>query len=46
VTAALAEYVGRRKQLRILGAFGTVDFDPAFDYKTERRRGARGEPRS
>jgi Arc/MetJ family transcription regulator len=38
VTAALAEYVKRRKQLRILQAFGTVDFNPAYDYKSERRR--------
>jgi Arc/MetJ family transcription regulator len=38
VTAALAEYVQRRKQLRILKAFGTVDFDPEYDYKAERRR--------
>lgn len=38
VTAALAEYVKRRKQLRILDAFGTFEFDPAYDYKAERRR--------
>lgn len=38
VTAALAEYVKRRKQLRILQAFGSVDFDPKYDYKAERRR--------
>lgn len=38
VTAALAEYVQRRKQLRILEAFGSFDFDPAYDYKAERRR--------
>ncbi len=38
VTAALAEYVKRRKQLRILAAFGTFEFDPAYDYKAERRR--------
>ncbi len=38
VFAALAEYVKRRKQLRILDAFGAVDFDPKYDYKTERRR--------
>jgi len=38
VTAALAEYVKRRKQLRVLEAFGTFDFDPAYDYKAERRR--------
>ena len=38
VTAALAEYIRRRKQLRILESFGTVDFDPGYDYKAERRR--------
>lgn len=38
VTAALAEYVQRRKQLQILDAFGTFDLDPAYDYKAERRR--------
>jgi hypothetical protein len=37
VTAALVEYIRRRKQLRILGAFGAVDFDPRYDYKAERR---------
>jgi Arc/MetJ family transcription regulator len=38
VTAALAEYVKRRKQLEILDAFGSFDFDPGYDYKTERLR--------
>jgi hypothetical protein len=38
VTAALDEYVIRRKQRRILEAFGTLEFDPAYDYKSERRR--------
>jgi len=38
VTAALAEYVQRRKQLRILEAFGSFEFDPAYDYKAGRRR--------
>lgn len=38
VSAALAEYVKRRKQLRILEAFGTIDFDPKYNYKIERRR--------
>lgn len=38
VTAALAEYVRRHKQLRILRAFGSVDLDPNYDYKAERRR--------
>ena len=38
VTTALQEYVRHRKQQRILLDFGTVDFDPAYDYKAERRR--------
>jgi len=38
VSAALEEYVRRRKQLRILDAFGTFAFDPAYDYKAERRK--------
>ena len=38
VTKALEEYVRHRKQLRILESFGTVDFDPTYDYKTERKR--------
>jgi len=37
VNAALAEYIQRRKQQRLLGLFGTVDYDPAYDYKSERR---------
>ena len=38
VSAALAEYVKRRKQLRILEAFGTFEFDPKYNYKIERRK--------
>jgi len=38
VTAALAEYVKRHKQQRILEAFGSFEFDPGYDYKAERRR--------
>jgi hypothetical protein len=38
VTAALSEYVKRRRQQKIIEAFGTVDFDPAYDYKAERRK--------
>jgi Arc/MetJ family transcription regulator len=38
VTAALSEYVKRRKQQRILEAFGNFDLDPDYDYKAERRR--------
>jgi Arc/MetJ family transcription regulator len=38
VTEALHEYIRRRRQARILDLFGTVDFDPAYDYKKQRRR--------
>jgi Arc/MetJ family transcription regulator len=38
VNAALAEYVRNRQQLRILDSVGTIDFDPGYDYKAERRR--------
>jgi Arc/MetJ family transcription regulator len=38
VTAALDEYVKRRKQVRILEAFGSFEFDPGHDYKAERRK--------
>jgi Arc/MetJ family transcription regulator len=41
VTAALSEYVRRRKQVRLLEAFGTFEIDPAYDYKAERRKGRR-----
>jgi Arc/MetJ family transcription regulator len=38
VTTALEEYIRRHRQRRILGAMGTFDFDPTYDYKAERRR--------
>jgi len=37
VTAALDEYIRWRKQLRILDHFGTIDFDPEYDYKKMRK---------
>jgi hypothetical protein len=37
VTAALDEYIRWRKQLKILDHFGTIDFDPNYDYKKMRR---------
>ena len=37
VTAALKEYVDRRKQLEILKFFGTIDYDPTYDYKKMRQ---------
>ena len=36
--AALTEYIAQRKRLRVLRLFGTIDFDPSWDYKAERRR--------
>ena len=38
VTAALEEYIQRRKQQELLSDFGTIDFDPKYDYKAERRK--------
>lgn len=38
VTEALQEYIQRRKQLGILELFGTIDYDPDYDYKKARRR--------
>jgi len=37
VTAALDEYIQRRRQLRILEAFGRFEFDNSYDYKKGRR---------
>jgi Arc/MetJ family transcription regulator len=36
VTAALDEYIQRRKQLEILELAGTIDYDPDYDYKKMR----------
>ena len=38
VTTALQEYIQRHRQQRILADFGTIDFDPKYDYKEERLR--------
>jgi Arc/MetJ family transcription regulator len=38
VTEALEEYIRYRQRLKAVEAFGTIDFDPKFDYKRERRR--------
>lgn len=37
VTVALKEYIRRHKQLQILDVFGTIDYDPNYDYKAERK---------
>ena len=36
VTAALEKYVQWHKQQQILEHFGTIDFDPEYDYKKMR----------
>jgi putative antitoxin of VapBC-like toxin-antitoxin system len=38
VTAALAEYIQRRKQVRITKLFGTIEYEPGYDYKAGRQR--------
>lgn len=38
VTEALAEYIQRRKQAQVTELFGTIEFDPSYDYKKQRRR--------
>ena len=40
VNTALAEFVHKRKRLRILELGGKIDFDPDWDYKGMRRRRA------
>ena len=45
VNAALLEYVQSKKRLAILSLMGTIDFDPAWDYKAARRRGNKRIPR-
>jgi hypothetical protein len=37
VTAALEEYIQRRKQLEILNLFGTIDYADDYDYKKNRQ---------
>lgn len=39
VTLALEEFIARREQHRILELAGTVEWDPAYDYKASRKRG-------
>ena len=38
VNEALEEYIRRRKRLRALEAFGTIQFDLKYDYKRARRK--------
>lgn len=38
VTRALAEFISRREQKRLLDLFGALEWDPGYDYKQERSR--------
>lgn len=38
VTVALDEYIRWHKQLKILDHFGTIDFDPKYNYRKLRKR--------
>jgi Arc/MetJ family transcription regulator len=37
VTAALDEYIRRHKQQEVIRLFGTIDYDPDYNYKAERK---------
>ena len=37
VNDALREFIQRRQRLELTKLFGTVDYDPKYDYKKERR---------
>lgn len=37
VTAALDEYIRRHKQMEVIRLFGTIDYDPGYHYKAERK---------
>lgn len=37
ITAALKEYINYHKQLKVTESFGTIDYDPGYDYKQARK---------
>ena len=37
VNDALREFIQRRHRLELVKRFGTVEYDPRYDYKKERR---------
>ncbi len=37
VEIALKEYIQRRKRLKLIELFGTIEYDPNYNYKTQRR---------
>ncbi len=38
VSKALMEYIQNLEQEKILSTFGTVEYDPEYDYKSQRRQ--------
>ncbi|MDZ7959789.1 MAG: type II toxin-antitoxin system VapB family antitoxin [Aulosira sp. DedQUE10] len=38
IETALREYIQRRKRLKVLNLFGTIDYDPDYDYKQQRQQ--------
>lgn len=38
VTEALQEYIQRRKQIEIIDLFHSIEYDPAYDYKEQRKK--------
>ncbi|MEM8642413.1 MAG: type II toxin-antitoxin system VapB family antitoxin [Cyanobacteria bacterium P01_G01_bin.54] len=37
ISAMLHEYIQRQKQRQIFDLFGTIDYDPSYDYKQQRQ---------
>lgn len=38
VMAALQAYIERHQQSQIVNLFGTIEYDPAYDYKAQRQK--------
>ncbi|BAY25434.1 hypothetical protein NIES2100_52400 [Calothrix sp. NIES-2100] len=38
VETALLEYIQRRKRLKVLNLFGTIDYDEDYNYKQQRQQ--------
>jgi len=38
VTQALTDYIHHLEQQKVASLFGTVEFDPSYDYKKQRAR--------
>ena len=38
VNSALKEFIQKRKQMQLLNLFGSIDFEPTYDYKASRKR--------